>query len=231
MLWLILALASSAGIVAIQQELAVIDGPKGYYTTTYSKEETSYWKHLPTWIEADAKTRAATRVLDIGCGYGALLAFAAKQYAASGYCMDVSEYLWPKFRDSHKLAWAKGNVELDPIPFPGTFDVIIMTEVLEHFNFQPAPTLIKIHDALAPGGLLFLSTPDAQQWGRETKYYQQLADLPPPHSSAKIVDGHIWVYSKEELLSILKSAGFRILKLEYAPGIGHRHFNIMAARD
>ncbi len=231
MLWPILALAYPVGILAIQHELALIDGPKGYYTTTYSKEETSYWTHLPAWIEADAKTHRTARVLDIGCGYGTLLAFAAKQYAASGYCVDVSEYLWPKFRAHHKLAWAKGNVELDPIPFPGTFDVIIMTEVLEHFNFQPAPTLAKIRQALSPGGLLFLSTPDAQQWGRETKYYKQLADLPPPKAGAKIVDGHIWVYSKEELLSILKSAGFRILKLEYAPGIGHGHFNIMAARD
>ena len=231
MIWPLLAFALPAGILAIQQELAVIDGPKGYYTTTYSKEETSYWQHLPTWIEADAKTHTSARVLDIGCGYGTLLAFAAKQYIASGYCMDVSEYLWPKFREHRKLKWAKSNVELDPLPFPGTFDVIIMTEVLEHFNFQPGPTLSKIRKALAPGGVLYLSTPDASQWGRETKYYQQLADLPRPRPGAKVIDGHIWVYSKEELLLLLKSTGFRVLKLEYAPGIGHRHFNIMAARD
>ncbi len=231
MLWPILALAVPTFILEIQQQLAAIDGPKGYYATTYRKEETAYWKHLPGWIQADAKSHAATRVLDIGCGYGTLLAFAAKQYAASGYCMDVSEYLWPKFRTQHKLAWAKGNIELDPIPFPGPFDVIIMTEVLEHFNFQPVPTLAKIRKALAPGGILLLSTPDAQQWGREMKYYKQLTDLPPAQPNAKIIDGHVWVYSKEELLPLLKSAGFRILKLEYAPGVGHRHFNIMAASD
>ena len=80
-------------IAAIQREIAQADGIGGYYDTTYSKEEFLYWKLIPGWIRADAATRKAARVLDIGCGYGTLLVFAAETYHASGSCLDVIDYL------------------------------------------------------------------------------------------------------------------------------------------
>ena len=107
----------------------------------------------------------------------------------------------------------------------------MMTEVIEHFNFQPLPTLRKIHDALAPAGVFFLSTPDEHEWGRELKYYRRLADLPAADPSRKFQDGHIWIYSKSELTSLLRQAGFRVIRLEYAPGVQNRHFNIQAIRE
>ena len=232
MFWTVLAFAIPLSILDIQRELSSIDGPRGYYTKTYSKQETTYWQQLPAWMEEDSRSHKVKRILDIGCGYGTLLAFAAKQYgAAAGFCMDTTEYLWPRTRAKYKLSWAKGNIELDVIPFPGQFDVIVMTEVLEHFNFQALPTLRKMRAALALGGVLFLSTPDVQEWGQVTKYYKSVEELPQPARGTKVVDDHVWVYSKEEIEKLLLSAGFKIAKFEYAPGVGHRHFNIMATRD
>ena len=227
---LLLAFILDPAIVEIQSALSKIDGPKGYYTTTYSKEESKYWQHLPIWMQEDAAKRKAARVLDIGCGYGTLLGYAAKTYHAKGFCMDTTEYLWPLFRDPRGLTWAKGNIELDPIPWKEPFDVMVMTEVLEHFNFQPIPTLKKMFNALAPGGVLFLSTPDEKEWGRVTQYYKNLKDMPPIDRNMKVVDAHVWVYSRQELTEVLTAAGFKIVKFEYSPGAGHRHFNVMAAK-
>ena len=225
----LLLAAQDPALVTIQDAIAKVDGPAGYYTTTYSKQEHLYWKNIPDWIRADAASRPVGRVLDIGCGYGTLLGFAAQVYKADGFCMDVNDYMRPPFYQPRKLKFAKANIEIDAIPWTEKFDAIIMTEVLEHFNFYPVPTLVKIREALAPGGRLYLSTPDEKEWGREFKYYKGMADMPMPDRAAKFVDAHIFVYSKVEVLKLLADAGFRVEKFEYAPGVGRRHFNVVAA--
>jgi SAM-dependent methyltransferase len=214
---------------AIQAEISAEDGPEGYYTKTYRPSETLFWSNLPGWMRADAASHQAKRILDIGCGYGTLLAFAAEVYHAEPYCMDVIHYM-PKFSEHRRIRFSSGNIQLDPIPAPGSFDVILMTEVLEHFNFQPLPTMKKIHDALAPGGVFFLTTPDAAEWGRNTKYYSNLKDLPAADRNSKFIDDHIWVYDRKELTQLVTEAGFTVEKFAYSPGVGHRHFNLLLRR-
>jgi predicted SAM-dependent methyltransferase len=131
-------------------------------------------------------------------------------------------------RKEFGLEFQRGNAELDPVPWTGRFDVILMTEVLEHFNFQPVPTLRKIRDALAPGGVFFLSTPDSKEWGVDVKYYKHLSDLPVPTRDKPIVDDHVWQYSLDELRGVLQQAGFSIKRLEYSGS--PRHFNVMLMR-
>lgn len=218
------------GLMAIQKEIVQADGPGGYYDRTYRKMEPRYWTQVPVWMREDAGKRKVARILDIGCGYGTLLALASEIYGAPGYCMDVTPYLKPAFASRRHLVFARANIELSPIPWSPKFDVVILTEVLEHFNFQPLPTLRKIHDALGPDGVLFLSTPDAHDWGRVLTYYRHLSDLPMPDPSRKIRDAHIWIYDQEEITTLLDQAGFRIARLEYAQGNGNRHFNVWAIR-
>ena len=230
----LLALAQGwvASLSTIQDEIANADGRGQFYDRSYRPAELNYWKQIPGWMEADAKQRKVARILDIGCGYGTLLALATQIYNAEGYCFDVADlYLRPAVREKYRLHFAQANVELDPIPFAGQFDVIIMTEVLEHFNFQPVPALQKIRAALAPEGRFFLSTPDQSEWREKRRYYQRLRDLPPPSRNAKIVDDHIWVYNKTELETVVKAAGFIIERLDYSPGGGNRHFNIILRRS
>jgi len=232
-LTLLLTRAETADLqlTAIEDEIARADGLEGYYATTYRKMESLYWQNIPGWLREDARTRKpAPRILDIGCGYGTLLTLAAITYRGQGYCMDARDYLKPAFARRHGLQFIRGNIELDPIPWTGKFDVIILTEVLEHFNFQPLPTLQKIHDALTDDGVLFLSTPDARDWGRLYKYYQQLSDLPMPDPHLPIRDAHIWIYNESEVTNLLQESGFEIVRLAYSKGNGNRHFNIEARR-
>ena len=226
-LWASLWLASASAqtnspdpsLNLIQKEIASFDSPGGYYATTYRASETRYWVNLPGWMRADAASHRVQRVLDIGCGYGTLLAFAAELHHAEPYCMDVIHYM-PEFGKSRGFHFLQGNIQLDPIPDPGIYDVIIMTEVLEHFNFDPLPTMKRIHDALAPDGIFYLSTPDARDWGRQTKYYSHLKDLPPASREAKFIDDHIWIYDKSEIMSLVAKAGFRMEHFAWSPGVG-----------
>ncbi|MGH1566708.1 MAG: methyltransferase domain-containing protein [Nitrosopumilus sp.] len=54
------------------------------------------------------------------------------------------------------------------------FDIVIFTEVLEHFNFHPVMILKKIHSLLKSPDKLYLSTPDSHEWGKITKYYKKI---------------------------------------------------------
>ncbi len=220
----------SEELLAVQRDIVQADMPGGHYDKSYRHAEPFYWWKLPGWMEEDAAHRRVNRVLDIGCGYGTLLAVATKIYGARGYCVDVTQYLLPAVAAKWNLNFSKANIEIDPIPPNGDFDVILMTEVLEHLNFQPVPTLVKIRNALAPGGLFFMSTPDAKDWGKTQKYYKRLEDIPMPSQGKPFVDDHIWQYSEGELRRVLEEAGFSIVRWDHAPGVGFRHFNVVLER-
>lgn len=82
---------------------------------------------------------------------------------------------------------------------------------------------------MKPKGRLYLSTPDASEWGRITKYYKNFEDIQYLKNS-EFIDDHIFQYNKEELLKILEESGFKIIKFVYSPGVINRHFNLMLER-
>jgi SAM-dependent methyltransferase len=225
-------------IAAIQRDIARADrSPEHYYANRYSREETRYWSRIAGWMvedyieRSDGRHTPARAILDIGCGYGTLLAYASQLYGAPGTCFDVVGYLQPEIMQRYGLTYARGSVEANALPPGATYDVIIMTEVLEHFNFQPVPTLSKIRASLADGGAFFLSTPDAESsWGRITKYYPSLDSLPPLDTTATRIDGHVWQYSQAELERVLMLAGFAIRSLERVNGAQGKHFNVWAVK-
>jgi SAM-dependent methyltransferase len=226
----------------IQDDLAQEEAKTGhnYYKDEYSKNEVYFWSEIAGWMVVDAIDRIYTKdepvnqILDLGCGYGTLLAFASTIYGVDGICFDKLDnfgaYGVNNFNKKYHLAHVQGDIERGPLPGSKQFSVIIMTEVMEHLNFQPVPTLQKIYKVLAPGGSFFLSTPDADLgWGRNYKYYKNLSDLPRLDANADWIDDHIWHYNTTELEMVLQNAGFKIKKIEhsYNPSKeGYGHFNV-----
>lgn len=104
----------------------------------------------------------------------------------------------------------------------------ILTEVLEHFNFQAVPTLTKLRNAVSEGGRLFLSTPDSSEWGKTYKYFERYEDLPQPGPGHPLHDDHVWQFNRSELETVVSEAGWRIRRFAYARGEGRRHFNLEA---
>jgi SAM-dependent methyltransferase len=221
------------GLVTTCQDEVGTSDPHPYYLQAYRQAESTYWRQIPGWIARDVARRRPRHCLDIGCAYGTLLLYVRKLTACSAYGIDfVANYLSPALITRNDICFAVNNVELDPFPWPLHYDVIILTEVLEHFNFHPVPTLQKIRNLLVDDGALYLSTPDASQWGRTTKYYTKLADIPPPAPELhhRVVDDHVWQYTESELREVLEAADLRIRRFDYSSGVVFRHFNLTLER-
>jgi len=218
------ASASPGLLQAVQDDIAAAESRRGAGDAYRSKQrgfEVFWWYKIAGWLVEDAVERAylrgapAQRLLDLGCGHGTLLAVAATIEGAPGVCMDVADALYPEIRDKYRLTLVLGDIERGPLPQPAGFDVVLMTEVIEHLNFHPRGTLRKINEAMAAGGSFFLSTPDAASgYGRNYRHYKRLDDIPDLDRSARWIDDHIWHYDEAELRGVLARAGFAVRRLE-----------------
>jgi SAM-dependent methyltransferase len=214
-----------------QEEIAAFPGTHEHYRNAYRDCESLYWMHIPKWLHLDQSAGPARRCLDVGCAYGTLLLFCKKLLGCEAYGTDFSDVsISREFIAEHGIQYRVNNIEREPFPWEGGFDRILFTEVLEHLNFHPVPTLRKFRDLLAPAGRLYLSTPDASQWGRVTKYYPSLEALPQPESGGPLIDDHVWQFSEDELLAVVREAGLRVERFDYSPGTLYRHFNLTLMR-
>jgi 2-polyprenyl-3-methyl-5-hydroxy-6-metoxy-1,4-benzoquinol methylase len=103
--------------------------------------------------------------------------------------------------------------DLERVPYPlpdASFDVAVMTEVLEHLREYPARSLAEIHRILRPGGLLVLTTPNAAYLKNRLRLalgrsvYTPLGDWLHglPHAR------HAREYTASELLTLVRHTGF-----------------------
>jgi len=133
----------------------------------------------------------ARRVAEVGCAYGYLL-FGLRRagYEVEGF--ELSSVTAAVGRETLGLPIRDAS-----LPDPGSgYDAIVMRHVLEHFR-DPDDALRRIAEALAPGGVLLLATPNARslsaRWfGRDWEW------VTPP--------AHLHLYSPEGLESALRRA-------------------------
>lgn len=142
------------------------------------------------------KHRVTGRLLDVGFGQGALLAVAQKRgwqtygieasHAAveQGIKHGVGELAVGDFLDA---PWEDGN-----------FDVIVMTELIEHLT-SPRQFLEKARALLRKGGVLYLTTPHG--YGLSGRLIGgEWSVLGPPE--------HLQLYSVDSMKHVLREAGF-----------------------
>ncbi len=135
------------------------------------------------------------RLLDFGCGAAPLYPI-ARQY---GF-----EYTGVEFDDSARAeALARYGItlgkDLHALPTGSTYDLIIMSEVIEHLP-DPVSVLSLCRQRLKSNGLLYISTPDARSLrarveGPRWVNYQNRA--------------HVFYFSETSLRLTLNKAGFR----------------------
>lgn len=125
--------------------------------------------------------KSRRRVLDIGCGDGALLSLIKN---AALYGIDLDQASLDYAAAKVKAKFIQGSAE--KLPFESNFfDVVLATEIIEHLD-QPEKLIQEAKRVLKPSGCLILTTP-AKQPGK-------LAD--------KL---HVQEFSSEELKSLLKN--------------------------
>ena len=198
----------------------------------YQSQELFYWEHIPLWIKDKLMDSKNMKILDIGCGYGTLGIYCRLLSPHSKIkTIDVVTFANVDFLRSMNIDYSIQNIETEPLE--GKYDLIILSEVLEHFNFHPVATLRKIREHLNLNGTLILTTPDAKSWGKVDKYYASLNKIPDISTFCKKsdfnwIDDHVWQYSQSELFKIIELGGFSIVKGECSQGIGgKKHFNLL----
>jgi cyclopropane fatty-acyl-phospholipid synthase-like methyltransferase len=120
------------------------------------------------------------RVLDIGCGRGELVYWAAKNGAGKVIGIDYSKNAI-SLSDKAKKKWHKRMQdkiifkEEDALQMKfdnNSFDLIIMTEVFEHLYQEEQVTILKkIHKMLNDEGILFIHTAPSKWFNNHTYKY------------------------------------------------------------
>jgi SAM-dependent methyltransferase len=140
------------------------------------------------------------RVLDVGCGSGALLAFLRELgfhdlvgIEPSPGSVDLGQRLGLEIR-AGSLAALPGDL--------GTFDCIVISHVLEHLE-SPSEALQTVAPILGSQGMLYVEVPDAIR-------FAELAKLP----FAEFNTEHINYFSPRSLQSLLRRNGFACVRIE-----------------
>lgn len=113
-----------------------------------------------------------------------------------------------------------GMIEEPQYKIDKKFDIIVMTEVMEHFSANPRAALCKIADMLEEDGELYLSTPD---WGHLPIYdtYYDIPDFTSVEEYRAAYIGHSYQYTKAELFQILDECGLRVERYALTDGNNH----------
>lgn len=160
----------------VSRILQEIIQPRGYVRWEYLSRQ----RLLANAILGSGPGRA--RILDIGCGYGALALTLREVGGHEIAAMDIlAERIASVAEKGRARPDGEGRVHLliadaeNSLPFKaGTFDIVVATEVLEHLD-DPARTLREVHRVLRPGGRFLMTTPNA-----EALPYRVLHHLPKP---------------------------------------------------
>jgi predicted SAM-dependent methyltransferase len=144
------------------------------------------------------------------------------------WCTDVDDtYICPSLIEKYGINFARNNIELDPFPWKRKFDTVLLTEVLEHLDFNPVLAFSRIRDLLSDHGRLYVSTPDSKQGGKIARPYKTWTEIPSHGPCSKTPHEHTYLYSEDEIRELAMRTGFSVSRLDYSPGRGSRHINAM----
>ena len=168
---------------------------------------------LGGWIAEALGATPDLRLADIGCGRG----FYLPLYRDLGVRHVVAvEGVEANIRAARPRASEAtlvcGNAESLPLP-DGSLDIVVMSEVIEHFP-QEAPPLAEALRVLKPGGRLLASVPNANypalwdpiNWSRERLGLKPVRD----GFFGGIWAGHERLYTPGQLEALIAGAGFRV---------------------
>jgi SAM-dependent methyltransferase len=164
-----------------------------YLTRTGNRNRAKYLLHF-----LNDSTEKNFRVLDIGCGRGALLHELAKRNCDC-HGLERHDFLIPVHH--HGISYHLGNITDQALP-ANSFDLVVIWHALEHLP-DPKKTLQQAVGLMKAGAVLALATPNfaSRQAGWFGPYWFHL-DLPR----------HFWHFTPEDLISICSELKLELLQ-------------------
>jgi len=150
----------------------------------------------------------ATKVLDFGCGDGALLLRLQRDKGCTElYGLEVEKKLTHHLGDFVEKVFHT-NIEQDfsPLePYEDFFNYIILHDVIEHL-YDPWFTLMKIRSLLSPNGRILIATPNIHHWRLQ---YDIMSGF-FPYGPGLWHTGHLRWYTPISLIELLVIGGLSI---------------------
>jgi SAM-dependent methyltransferase len=194
----------------LQTDMIYMNYSKSYFEANSLIANASKERHgYPSYMEAQDSLKRSFihklkfvhrfstdgRLLDIGAAYGTFLTLAQQYYECYG--LDVSEYAALVARERFGVDVHQANIE-QSVPFPDNhFDVVVMWDVIEHL-VNPVNGLKEVYRVLKSGGIVFISTDNANNW---------LPRLLGPAWWSLAAPLHLCHFSKESMRVALRQAG------------------------
>lgn len=124
--------------------------------TYFTAARRDYVSELPSNTEA--------KILEIGCGAGETGALALREKRCGTYCGVEICLEAARMAKTLLTEVIVGNIEDLQLPWDAsTFDVLILSEVLEHL-VDPWGCLTKLRTVMKPGAVVFASSPNIAHW-------------------------------------------------------------------
>ncbi len=147
-------------------------------------------------------------LLDIGCGFGAVLKEMAQYEEWGLQGVEIGEKAVAYARELVPSATIQEGTLAEINYPPASFDCILMVTVLEHVK-DPLAVLKQVMTWLKPGGLLLLQTPHVEPFIRMKRYVPSV----PIHFEAP---RHLFDFSPRSLRMYMQGAGCEDVNLDIA---------------
>lgn len=186
------------GAMAIEMDVAAV--PERFVPETM-REELLAAEHLARY-EWAAWLASGRRVLDAGCGTGYGAVRLAEAGASEVVGVDVAAAVVEAARaaEAPGLTFEQGDIARLPYP-DSSFDLVTCFEVIEHAP-DPSAALGELSRVLAPGGVLAISSPNADRYPpgnphhrREFTTHEFKALLAETFASVRLLAQHQWISS------------------------------------
>lgn len=142
------------------------------------------------------KAAPGPRLLDIGYGSGYLLR-TARAHGFQVYGVETSRARTAELDAMFGSHLAVAHFGAEPLPW-GSFDVVVMTHVLEHLA-DPVAALRQVAQSLNPNGVLYVAVPDSESW--QFRIFGKEWDAVNPVA-------HYQFFNERSLTHAMRDAGF-----------------------
>lgn len=187
------------------QAIAASHAPSDYYVDSYREMERMY---LPALFAKLGKAQAG-RVLEIGPGWGTT----AVWLKAEGHdvtvmdLMPIGTFMAQEMCDEYDITFVHNNIEDAPQPEGvdlGSFDTVIMTQVIPHLAWRPDRALGHIASFMEPSSTFHTSVLDLKNYqDLDSAYGTDWREIPEWRTTEMSEDVVKCMYSKRSFDSLL----------------------------
>jgi SAM-dependent methyltransferase len=169
--------------------------------------------NIPLWQAL--KDKRQLRILDAGCGTGALgelLSRNGNEVTGITYSAEEARVAQSRLARVHTLDL--NNLSQVRQAVPGRFDAVIFADVLEHLA-DPLATLTSLLEKLAPGGRVFVSLPNVACF--YVRFGLLFGRFNPSPEGGVLDASHLHFYTLKTARELLKQAGLKVEALACVP--------------